>query len=603
MLKTKKYILMIIFASGTLACSDLLEKKDLTGVPEELIWNNDKVAQLYLNATYDLVMPTFPNMRGAGTLPTDRSNVDDETQTGDTRVLLGTLALDNMHDFSADSKKNTWFFLRRVNIMINDIHKGDLNEDAIARITGPAYFLRAWIYFCNVRLYGGIPIITRTQNWEDDDLYVKRATTRETFEFIVSDLDKAISLLQPGLVADQGPAGRGTLTQDAALAFKGRVLLFWASPQFNPNNDVQRWTDAYNANKEAYETLLSHGYALYPSYKNLFTEEGGGNKEPIIIRSFDGSIKPNSYERACRPVSETDNGGGSFFPTWEMVKAFNMADGTPSVDENGHAINGFDTVYYWKNREPRFYDLIAYNGAIWPLSGKTDRVQWTYRNVKEDKSRQTATGFYSKKFVNEKTFADNASQGTSDWIEMRFAEVMMNYAECANAVGKPLEAYDMLKQIRARSGLEPGTDDLYGLQANMNQNEMFKAIMHERHIEFAFEGRRHDDLRRNRLFEELNGGRRHGLYINVKPPFKADSLEKVDKNGVMLRDKLDLDGPDYTTYFSPQLVDIDSKDIFFDPDKYYFYAIPQKNLDANPNLLQTLGWGPEGDDKFDPLAE
>jgi hypothetical protein len=274
-----------------------------------------------------------------------------------------------------------------------------------------------------------------------------------------------------------------------------------------------------------------------------------------------------------------------------------MNDGKPAI-VNGVAANAFDTLYYWKDRDPRFYATIAYNGGVWELSSKTGRKQWNYVGVAEDKSKQTATGFYCRKGVNTKILKDNAANGTTDWVEMRLAEVMLNYAEAANATGNTTEAYTMLIALRKRAGITAGADQLYGLESGMGKDAMFTTIMDERRIELAFEGKRHDDLRRTRLFETLNGKKRHALLISFAPGKTAADLEAKDAFGVMLRDKLDLNGADYTTYFVPVYQSIDTEVINF-RETYYFYPIATANLVRNTSLLQTKGW--ETGQAFEPL--
>lgn len=78
-----------------------------------------------------------------------------------------------------------------------------------------------------------------------------------------------------------------------------------------------------------------------------------------------------------------------------------------------------------------------------------------------------------------------------DWIEMRYAEVLLNLAECAAEVGnKDEEVYEILKSIRERAGITANSDGLYGLKPNMNQQELIEAVLFERRIELAYEGKR-----------------------------------------------------------------------------------------------------------------
>lgn len=157
----------------------------------------------------------------------------------------------------------------------------------------------------------------------------------------------------------------------------------------------------------------------------------------------------------------------------------------------------------------------------------------------------------------------------------------MNYAECAAENGKLDEAYGVLKRIRQRAGIEAGSNGMYGLKANMSHDEMIAAIMLERKIEFAYEGKRYWDLRRRRMFaSEMNGTRRHGLL----PKLKISPVE-FDK----IKDNIDID-KDYTTYFKDSVVVLDQKYEINFQNNYYFYAIPNKHLETNSKLEQTQDW-------------
>lgn len=611
-----KYLisLLTILTLFTACQKDILEKTDLSGL-DERIWDEEGTATLYLNKVYALVMPTFPNMRSASTVPTTMHNVSDESNNGDTKALFGTLSEDNITDFYGAAKKlNAYGYIRSTNVILEGVDKGSMAQDGKNRVKGQALFLRAWVYFQLVKLYGGVPIVEGTQDWQEDDINVPRNTTRECFEFIVKDLDQSAAMLANGIPATQG-SDRGRISKDIALAVKGRVLLYWASPQFNPGGAEDRWQAAYDANKLAYTTLVNTGAALFGNYAGVLTDESASNKEVIMIRSFSGALEAsnvsNSYEHSLRPPSDKNGGGNaSFVPTWELVKAYPMLNGRPS-EVNGTAANGFDTLMFWKGRDPRFEASIAYNGGLWPLSNQSKRQQWTYNGALSGDGN-TVTGFYSKRYVSTSLLALDSKKGKTDWIEMRLAEVMLNLAECANALGKTDEAYTMLELIRKRAGIT-NSDGKYGLLPAMaSRQAMDDAIMHERQIELAFEGKRYDDLRRTRRFHLLNNQARHGLRVTLNTATKVNGkdltaaiLEEQDALGVRLRDKIDLNNEEeYLKYFKPQLVEIDKSDassykINF-RDEYYFYAIPSPNLQKNPSLQQTIGWS---GGKFDPLAQ
>ena len=549
-MKIYNYILLSCLISSSFACSDILNKKDLSAVTEEDVWNDSKYATAYLDKLCRDNLPDWD----AGV-----ANNSDEANGGD-GIMYGQLTTSSI---------DTWNYeqIRKINLLLQKVGSGSIDEETQNTLKAQALVLRAWRYFQMVRLYGGVPLILEPQELTDD-LYVTRAKTSECIAQMVKDLDDAIAILPWKWTGDD----EGRVTKAAAMAFKGRILLYWASPQFNPQDDKQRWEKAYAANKQAMEELANNGYGLYESYSELWFDEM--NVEAVFVKRFQEPGLTNSWNAGTRPLSEAQNYTGWNRPSLEMVESYPMADGTPITESKD-----YDPVYFWKNRDPRFAQSIAYNGCLWELSGKSGRIQWTY--VGSELNNPTPSGFYCRKAVDESYTPYYTERSSTDWIEIRYAEVLMNYAECAAELGKNDEAYTILKQIRNRAGILPGSDGLYGLKAGMSQDDMIKAIMLERKIEFAFEGKRYWDLRRRRLFaSELNGTRRHGLLPKLKI-----SQEEFDK----IKDNVNID-KDKDTYFRDSLIVLDTKfDIDF-KDNYYFYAIPNKHLETNSKLEQTQGW-------------
>ena len=265
-----------------------------------------------------------------------------------------------------------------------------------------------------------------------------------------------------------------------------------------------------------------------------------------------------------------------------------MKNGRPIKDPN----SGYDATAFWLNRDPRFAATVAYNGSLWELSGKTGRTQWTFLGSQQ--TGNTNTGFYCRKAIFEGYKPNETELSGTDWIEIRFAEVLMNFAEAANEIGNPAEALEVLKAIRKRAGIEAGANGLYGLKANMSKTEMRQAILLERKIEFAFEGKRSADMRRRRLYDsELNGTKRKGYQINLI----AFNGSKNDFFDAFAKGTIDLN-KNYNTYFRNDVRDLDlTQSINFKPE-YYFFAIPRTHLEKNANLKQTNGW--DGG-SFDPL--
>lgn len=226
----------------------------------------------------------------------------------------------------------------------------------------------------------------------------------------------------------------------------------------------------------------------------------------------------------------------------------------------------------------------------------------TTSNVSTETAGANSTGIFECKATNANATTTAIAGGYSgtDCIEMRYAEVLLNLAESAvgiDRIGADQEAYTYLKAIRARAGIALGSDNLYGLTANMQRDPLFAAILHECQVEFAFEGKRFWDLRRWMLFGEstaindntntrlnipvLNGTRRHGMAIEVKKSAYTGSNDPL----LATRDAANIDVL-YDTYFTVAEKDVDAEApfVFTWFDIYYFFGIHTKTLNASPYL-------------------
>jgi hypothetical protein len=119
---------------------------------------------------------------------------------------------------------------------------------------------------------------------------------------------------------------------------------------------------------------------------------------------------------------------------------------------------------------------------------------------------------------------------------------------------------------------------------------MEAAILAERRIEFAFEGKRYDDLRRTRTFDQLNGLFRNQMVITPKSPYTVATLEKVLPGGGLARDTININSTDYTKYFTITFKPITGESVINFQTNYYNYGIPSTNILKDPNMYQTIGW-------------
>lgn len=542
--------------------NDLLNLQNPGAYNPDDVWKDPKLANAYLVDVY----ASLPGW------PTNQGDWADES--------IGILGPDQVTPTNGNFQYWPYSTIRKINILLQDIDKGSLAESVKTPLKGQAYFLRAFHYFKTVVHHGGVPLIT-TPQLLTDSLSVPRSSTADCFALILSDLDKAIAALPNKYTGSDF----GRIDKAAATAFKGRVELYKASPQFNPSNPYGNtyWQSAYTTNKAAKDLLTSLGYALNPDYGSIWLQEQ--NSENVMTVVYQNPGKTNSRESCIRPLSQAKNCTGGDNPIWELVASYPMKDGKQPGTSDKYA---YDIQTFWQNRDARFDATIAYNGSILPLGVSPDRRQYTDILVGgvDDGfgvgQLFNRSGFYTKKGMDNSLTQAQADLNAVDWTEMRFAEVLLNFAEAANETGHSDEALAVLKQIRQRAKIEPGTDGLYGLKANMTREETRSAIYHERYIEFPFEGKRFWDLRRTRQLSKINGMVKNGLLAQLKP-----GIDPTDRSKVLLSSDF--------TYTVRELI-INGPKTMVTPDSYYFFPIAQSEIEKNPKLKQNKDWG----GTFDP---
>ena len=668
--------LLIAVVLGSCKKDFLEEKRDLTGVNEE-VFMDPLMAKAYVGYIYGLFQPA-DNSVSMTQYQTGANGTYSDNYTKTTDELAGqtdfnrewpAIAINQNHAnqyfgqaMSTGISNNAWTRMKQINIFLQEIDKHGLAPEVTAPLKGQVYFWRAYQYFELLKLYGGVPIVLEPQDPIisdfDDALKVPRASSAETLAQIEKDLDLAISLL-PGRWPE---VDWGRITSGAAAAFKGRVLLTWASPLFNRTDDRARWQKSYEANLAARALLEANGFALYSNggfengkaWENMWFH-GVNNPEGVIVVGFnniqaDQTQRNNGWEQAARPKQVL--GGGSLSPTKQIVDAFPMIDG--KMPSEASIEYPYDAKLFYKNRDPRFYKTFAYNGAAWPYAGNPNYRQWTYTwfnsATATTPARTTetlganATGIYLRKATNP---AASNSPGSfefsgTDYMDLRFAEVILNLAESAIGADKLGEGLTNIGLIRQRAGIL-NTDGAYGLSAVASSRDaLFGAVINERKVEFAYENKRFWDLRRWLLFNDdfgtctrlnqapLNGTRRTGYWIYVK---NADGSKYVNTGNTVIDPMVRRpDGSipvverepaafppgittmdEYVDYLYSNFFEITEKDNV-DPtspanwkftwyDQYYFFGLHQTILNASPYLLQTKGWpdlnGAQG--TFDPL--
>lgn len=459
----KKNIIVGLFCSLLLgSCS--LDYENTNAILPDRVWENPDMVNAFLTDIYGSMMPGWPIS----------ANNTDEGMNGPTdmsQYVRGEITVDNCAqglDYKNIDKIN-YFLANLESVTV-------LDEDEKKQLRGQALFWRAWEYWGKVFSLGGVPMILQPQDVSDlNSLLVPRSSTSECVKQILADLDEAIASL-PDKWENEN---YGRIDKGCAMAFKGRVLLQYASPLFNPNNDQQRWQDAYDANKAAINFLKSVGKGLYEgNFADIWYDEQ--NKEVIMVNQFyypDHAFGQN----AIRPEPLTKDNANHNQAIFSLIMAYPKLDGTPlEVDlnrlKNDRTYNKQFLSDFYVNRDPRFHATIFCPGMEYycPDHLKNNMKFWNaWRKdgdlnvslVLDEISRTMPSGanFFQKKGLDDLAVTEVYNAET-DWIEIRFAEVLMNYGECANELDKKTEALQVLYDIRKRAGIQ-STDGRYGITA------------------------------------------------------------------------------------------------------------------------------------------
>jgi len=604
----KKRLFITIQLTGILllftTCEDkILDKNPLDKYSDASVFADINLANRYLLDCYNNSLKADFNYKMLS-MCTDDAN--DTHGFGSENYLAGSCTPDSPEPFTTGWGglpmlwDRMYSSIQKINYFLDNIDKileknPGLDED-IEIMKGEAYFLRAFCYHQLVCNYGGVPIMSIANKLGDDFLAMTRSTFEETINFICDDCDNAFDML-----GDEMEMGRAT--KGAALALKSRVLLFAASDltadgdvendlvgYTNPNRTAL-WTAAKNAAKavmdlgiyELEDLGAPDKAAVSTKYYNLFNSKDLSNKQIIWGKMF---LKDQGTANETNLVHGTNGFGdyGCTAPTQNLVDTYQMDDGSNFFDHfeldnegnykniSGKYLNA--NIYY--NRDPRFYGTILYDSAKWlnrfenlverdPLGIYDRRTRIIKqggveiskifgidtKNGPVDAEDGTNTGYCMKKFLSIDSYS---AYGNNEnvWIEIRYAEIILNYAEACLELGETPEATTYINMIRNRAAMPDFTGDVR------------EALRYERRIEFALEPRRWYDIRRWKILDEA----------------------LTDCKGVDITEIKDLDNSTITT--SWRQINVQTRGHV--ESKMYWAPITRAEINRAPGLVNNPGY-------------
>lgn len=444
----------------------------------------------------------------------------------------------NINDSDIKNKarlwKLAWYGIRKANIGIENLDKlieaTDEEKDLIA---GQLYFFRGWFHFMLMQYWGGLPYIDHTIP-SDAVFRYARLSYQETAEKVAEDLRTASDLLP--IDWDETLAGKATLGNNnqrinkiMALAYIGKNLLWAGSPLMNEESTGQnsyntdyckRAADAFGEALSLIESTGRYELAPFTNYSEIFyTHNQGGKipglKEAIFTENLQGTSTRFRWNQITdyRPMVLIGS-GIKVYPTANYVNWYGMANGLPITDpESTDAESGYNPEYPWRNRDPRFYNDIIFDGVKCALNAQNNlKEDEQYASLYSGGKYRTAngtkavlTGYMNSKFSHKLL---NDWDGYKDGVTMvlsfmRLADVYLMYAEAtavgygspnASASGYGLSAANAVNLIRDRAGVGHVADKFLG-----STEAFLSEVQRERAVELAFEGHRFVDLRRWKL--------------------------------------------------------------------------------------------------------
>ncbi|MHC2991704.1 hypothetical protein OB13_08935 [Pontibacter sp. HJ8] len=500
----------------TTSCKeDFLERPPQDQISDVTFWKTKEDLSKALNAVYsELTREEIIYDDGS----TDNAYAQYPWESTATVVSAGTINTNSNAGWGYTG-------IRRANQLLENADNIEMDAELRDRFKAEARFLRTWFYWDMVVKFGDVPLVTSTLSAGEEN--VPRTPRAEVVNFLLTELNEIAGVL-PLRYAGSDFYEKGRITKGAALALKARILLNEASPRFG-KGDAAKWKAAADAAQE----VMGLGYTLFKvneesgkdleddyaqwvtfaneedeknfrlglrSYEKLFHQQYEGNSEVILDRQFIMQVDPQ-WNNTYLPPSVLD-GWSSLTPTQDLVNAYgNYQTGGPAnvlnAEVRGQLYLNNDPAFAneYKNRDPRFYASILFNGNPWNALEDGYKFTWQVGG-----SNNSQTGYNFRKLVDPQAYRENIDNH-ANIILLRYAEVLLTFAEATNEYSGPTApVYEALNAVRERAGMPPVDETVYNSKESLRE-----LIRNERRIELALEGQRYMDIRRWEIAPNVMG--------------------------------------------------------------------------------------------------
>lgn len=412
------------------------------------------------------------------------------------QLLIGTNGPSNS---VADQNWEGWYTtIHRANATISFGQDADIPASDKNRLLAEAYFARGWAFFELASLWGGVPMPLEPALTLEDNL--PRSSQQEVLAQSLKDLQFAIQNLPLASAAEAGKPTKG-----AAQAMAGRVYM---------------WNGDYENAKEMFEAIVdSNEYALVDEYDHNFQEETEYNTESLLeigyadIGSFNWNSDSNGKnEQSVRTQEYSAIGWRNLIPSLSLLNEFERANKGDAKDDPRFAKSFYSIGDTFNNGQDTL-EADAVQGNTVNFEGEEQKISWRKYSLMY---KLNPGGFF---------------MGGINMRIIRYAEVLLNLAECEYEVGTNEKAIEYLNQVRTRASVAMPEYPTANYPVDSDA-EVLRAIIHEKRVELSSEQIRNRDILRWRREGKLTDEP-----IAHFTPNKFELLpipqEEIDNNGAL----------------------------------------------------------------------
>lgn len=523
-LKWSSMALVLWVLAGS--CSKQLDQQPVSTATKDAIFANESGLQLYSNSFYN-VLPGMGDVFRADAM-SDYAAVN----------AVPDFLRENAYNARVQAEIDNWKFtdLRNINYFIVNNTNPVLSQTVRDNYTGLARFFRALFYYNKVQRYGDVPWMSTPGAVDDSALLYKARDSRQlVMDSIIADLDFAAAHITRNV-----DATASQITKYVVYGYKSRICLYEGTYRkyhdLNQDNSAAKLLQL--AADAAQKVMTEGGFSLSQvggtgqSYRNLFISTAPVATEVMLANVTSSSL--SVFNDANWYYTSATYGARLNF-TRKFINTYLNIDGTPFTDISGH-----DTLPLAKetqNRDLRLKQTIRTPGYTRTENGKVVAAPPVFS--------YTYTGYMPIKWSLDDLYYDGGGNNTNSICLMRYAEILLNYAEAKAELG-PLSADDWAKtigQLRARAGITGGLNapptvaDPYMLanytvsdsRNDLAANPALLEVRRERGIELALEGFRYQDMVRW-AEGELVVQKWNGMYVpalNIPMDLNADGINDV----------------------------------------------------------------------------